>query len=138
MKLFAAACAGVCAAPATIFVLLAPANASAGGSRVESALKKLDPSSRLTQVCDLKAMEAIGRSSKDFRPDRAVVDAVSSPAVSNNTIKGKGGAFRSRGKWYQFSFTCSTSPDRMKVISFDYNVGDAIPEAKWSDYGLYR
>jgi hypothetical protein len=117
---------------------LLPAQASAADSRVERSLKKLDPSSRLTQVCDLKAMEAIGRGSNPYRPDRAVVDAVTTPKISDNTIQGKGGAFRSKGKWYQFSFKCSTSPDRMKVLSFDYNVGDAIPEEKWSDYGLYR
>jgi hypothetical protein len=135
--LLSATLAGLGAAFLPLSALL-PAQASAADSRVERALKKLDPSSRLTQVCDLKAMEAIGRAANPYRPDRAVIDAVSNPAVSNNTVKGKGGAFRSKGKWYQFSFTCSTSPDRMKVLSFDYKIGSAIPEEKWNDYGLYR
>ncbi len=131
-----ATCVGLTAATAALTALPA-APAAAANARVERMLKKLDPSSRLTQVCDLKAMDAIGRANP-YKPDRAAVDAVLPPKVNKDTIQGKGGAFRSKGKWYQFSFTCKTSPDRMKVLSFDYTIGEAIPEAKWADYGLYR
>jgi hypothetical protein len=49
-----------------------------------------------------------------------------------------GGAFRSRGKWYQFSFTCRSSADYMKVLSFRYQLGAVIPEDKWETYGLFK
>ena len=47
-------------------------------------------------------------------------------------MTGTGGAFRSGGQWYQFSFTCTGSADRMKVIAFKYNIGKTIPESKWA------
>lgn len=90
------------------------------------------------QICDLAAMKRINRDPNSFRPDRAMLDAISGPKIKKNALKGTGGAFRSRGKWYRFSFTCNTSPDRMKVLSFEYKLGDAIPEDKWAQYGLWR
>ena len=58
--------------------------------------------------------------------------------ISNHTVDAKGGAFRSRGKWYAFSYTCTATPDHMKVLSFKYEIGKAIPEAKWASYGLWQ
>ena len=67
-----------------------------------------------------------------------MIDSIAPFKVEGDTIKGKGGAFRSRGQWYQFSFTCKTTPDHLKILSFDYRVGEKIPEDKWDDYGLWR
>jgi hypothetical protein len=33
---------------------------------------------------------------------------------------------------------CRTTPDQMKVLSFDYKIGEAIPEDRWDGYGLPR
>jgi hypothetical protein len=41
----------------------------------------------------------------------ALVDAVSPLSVVKTTMHRAGGAFRSRRKWYQFSFTCRSSAD---------------------------
>lgn len=83
-------------------------------------------------------MRRIGQSTTaHYSPDRAVVDSISKFQIKDDTMEGKGGAFRSKGEWRQFSFTCKVSPDRMKVVSFDYKVGDLIPESKWETYELY-
>ena len=58
--------------------------------------------------------------------------------MKGDLAEGTGGAFRSRGQWYQFSFHCKTTPDRLKILSFDYHVGEKIPEDKWDVYGLWR
>ncbi len=105
---------------------------------LENMLRRLDPSTRLEQVCDAAAMSYIAREHKEFRIDRSVVSALGEPRVKGHTLAGKGGAFRSRGKWYQYSFTCQATPDRLRVISFEYKLGDEIPEAQWSQHGLYQ
>jgi hypothetical protein len=116
--------------------------AAANDARFRKMLKTLDPSLRLEQVCDAEAMRQIGKKKgedkKRYRPDRAMIGALSRPQIAGDTAEGSGGAFRSRGKWYAFSFTCETAPDRLSVTSFDFKVGRPIPEEKWPDYGLYR
>jgi hypothetical protein len=102
-----------------------------------SGLSKLDPQTRLDQVCDIEAMNRIKRES-DFRPDRAKSYASTTPKTQGDTVVAKGAAFRSNGKWYEFSFVCKGSPDHMKVLSFDYKIGKPVPESKWDDYGLWR
>jgi hypothetical protein len=105
---------------------------------LEHMLKRLDPSTRLEQVCDAEAMKQIGRDHREFRIDRSVVSAIMEPRVKGDTLSGKGAAFRSRGKWYQYAFTCQATPDRLRVLSFQYKLGDEIPEAQWSQHGLYQ
>jgi len=112
--------------------------AIAGDARFLASLSRLDPNTRLEQVCDLYAMNQISRDSNPFHPDRAKTDVISHPRHSGNTVTGTGGAFRSGGQWYQFSFTCTASADRMKVIAFKYTIGKAIPKTKWASYGLWR
>ena len=78
--------------------------ASAGtDKRFERMLQRIDPSERLEQVCEYAALTKIGRENrKTFRPDRVVIEAISPPKVSGDSMSGTGGAFRSKGKWYQF------------------------------------
>jgi len=111
---------------------------AANDAHFEAILKRLDPSERLEQVCDYAAMKSINRDKSPYRPDRAVIESIAPAHVRGDTVRGEGGAFRSKGEWYRFSFTCKTSPDRLKVLSFDYKIGEKIPENKWDDYGLWR
>ena len=99
-------------------------------------LKQLDPDARFEQVCDLEAMKHISRD-KAYRPERSIVGALSHPTVANATMSGRGGAFKSRGQWYQFSFKCETSPDHMKVQAFSFQIGEPIPQEKWEPHGLW-
>jgi hypothetical protein len=119
----------------TIFFL---APAAAMDKRFAASLKRLDPMTRLEQVCDLEAMNRISRDANPFHPDRAKTDVLTHPVHAGDTIKGAGGAFRSKGKWYAFSFTCKGSPDHMRVLAFSYKIGNLIPESKWASLGLWR
>jgi len=107
-------------------------------ARFEAALKRVDPSERLEQLCDYAAVKQIGRDKNPYRPDRAVIESLAPAHIEGDTARGNGGAFRSKGQWYQFSFVCKTSPDRLKILSFDYKIGERIPEDKWDHYGLWR
>lgn len=119
-------------------ITIATGSALAGDARFFASLKKLDPATRLEQVCDLYAMEKISRDNNPYRPDRAKTDVISHPRHSGNRVTGTGGAFRSGGRWYRFSFSCTATPDHMKVIDFSYRLGEPIPESKWASYGLWR
>ena len=112
-------------------------SAGAADSRFLASLSKLDPQTRLEQVCDLAAVDQIGKKENLRKPDRAKANVITAPKVRGDTIEGTGGAFRSGGKWYAFSFTCKGSPDHLKVLSFTYRVGALIPKAKWPEYGLW-
>jgi hypothetical protein len=82
-------------------------------------------------------MTRIREQNKDYRPDRAVANAMAEPVTSNDTLEVSGGAFRSKKKWYALSYRCTATPDRMSVVAFHFTIGEPIPESKWSSYGLW-
>lgn len=45
-------------------------------------------------------------------------------------------AFRARGQWYDLSFRCEVDADATRVLSFAFNVGDAIPRDQWRARGF--
>jgi hypothetical protein len=110
--------------------------ASANDARTERALKQLDPVARFEQVCDLEAMKNIGKD-KTYRPERSMVGALESPKVVKSTMTGRGGAFKSKGQWFQFSFKCETTPDHMRVHAFWFQIGEPILHEKWEPNGLW-
>jgi hypothetical protein len=106
-------------------------------AKFQTALGRLEPQTRLEQVCDLEAMKRIKREKK-LPADRAQGAASAEPKTEGHTLTATGGAYRSKGAWYELSFVCQASPDHMKVLSFEYQTGKAIPESKWENYGLWR
>ncbi len=107
-------------------------------SRFDRSLQHLDPMTRLEQVCAIEAMAQVNRDKNPYRPDRAVIYALSKPELKGDTVVGNGGAFRSGGKWYQYSFVCRPTPDHKIVSTFSYKIGQEIPETQWESHGLYR
>jgi hypothetical protein len=121
-----------------VFTTFAGPAAAVSDARFKAALKRVDPSERLQQICDYAAVKRIGQDQNPYHPDRAVNESVAPASIHGDTARGAGGAFRSKGAWYQFSFTCTVSPDRMTILSFDYKIGEKIPEDHWETYGLWR
>jgi hypothetical protein len=101
-------------------------------------LKLLEPTERLEQLCDYTAMQHIRKNVRGFRPDRALAGAISDPKIGQDMIEAKGGAFRSRGRWYEMSYTCKADAEHLNVLSFRLEVGQEIPESKWAGYGLWQ
>ena len=106
--------------------------------RLERSLQMLAPEERLEQLCNYTAMQQIRQDDKNFRPDRTVANAAAEPREKGDTIEAKGAAFRSGGKWYALTYTCTANPDRTAVTAFRYTVGGEIPETKWAGYGLWQ
>jgi hypothetical protein len=114
------------------------AQAAGADERFAKSLQMLAPPERLEQLCGYTAMTRIREDDKSFRPDRTVANAMAEPRVQNDTIEVKGGAFRSRGKWFALSYSCTATPDRMAVVAFGYTIGPEIPETKWAGFGLWQ
>jgi hypothetical protein len=120
--------------------LPAIAASPAQDARFLRALDKLDPKTRLEQICDLEAMRKMSASNAPGRArvDRAKSDVITPPQHLGHTLVAKGGAFRAGSKWYQMSFTCKATPDHKTVLDFSYKTGAEIPAAKWASYGLWK
>lgn len=116
-------------------ILVAP-SAEARDSFIES-LRKIEPRTRLEQVCDFEAMKRI-KAEKGVFADRAKSDVSASPEHKGHTLVAQGAAYRAGGNWYRLSFTCTATPDHLQVLTFKYKVGGLIPESKWDEYGLWR
>ena len=112
--------------------------AAAADERFERSLQMLAPAERLEQLCDYTAMTRIRTEKKEFRPDRAVANAMAEPKTTADTIEVTGGAFRSKKKWYALSYRCTATSDHLKIVTFHYTVGAEIPEAKWASFGLWQ
>jgi hypothetical protein len=125
---------GLAIGAATVFT----AHAAAADARFEKSLQMLAPTERLEQLCDYTALMSIRNDERHFRPDRAVANALSDVQHRNHTLIANGGAFRSRGKWYAMSYTCTAEPEHLKVETFHFTIGKEIPEAKWASYGLWQ
>lgn len=118
--------------------IVTAAHAAGPDAHMERVLKLLEPTDRLEQLCDFTAMNYIRKDSRRFHPDRAVASAIRAPKIGRNRIDANGGAFRSRGHWYEMNYSCATTPDHMQVLSFKLSIGNEIPEAKWAGYGLWE
>lgn len=125
------------ATAAAVFVLVTTsAVALKLDPRAVRGLSKLDPDMRLEQVCDMEAMARIRRD-RTFLPDRAKSNIFSRPVHHGDTMVATGAAFRSRDKWYHFSFTCTGTPDHLSIKAFSYKLGPEIPKARWADLALW-
>ncbi|HUL89777.1 MAG TPA: DUF930 domain-containing protein [Pseudolabrys sp.] len=112
--------------------------AAAADERFERSLTMLAPAERLEQLCDYTAMTRIRAEKKEFRPDRAVANAMAEPRGNGDTLEVTGGAIRSKKKWYALTYRCSATPDHLKIVTFSYAIGEEIPEAKWASFGLWQ
>ena len=107
-----------------------------GQSAFALDLGDLEPDTRLIQTCDLESMKQIENGPGTLHPDRAMIDALSAATITGNTAKGEG-AVRSDGKWFRFSFECTADAEHLRVKSFSFSLGDAIPRQQWERFGLF-
>lgn len=102
----------------------------------KAQLERLDPATRLEQRCDVEAMERISKDKRKLSVDKVLAYAFSDPVASKNMIKADGAAFRSREHWYKLSFVCKTDDEHINVVSFDYHIGEEVPQSQWDKHYL--
>jgi len=100
-------------------------------------LNKLAPEERLEQRCDIEAMERIAKDQKGMKPDKVIAYAFGDPEVGKDSIKAPGAVFRSGGDWYRLRYKCQIASSSLGIRTFDYKVGDKVPESQWAKHYLY-
>jgi hypothetical protein len=120
---------------ATAVALLAAGDSRAASSRIQQMMK-LSPETRVEQRCDARAMGAVQREHKGFKPDEFVAYAFTDPVLRGSKISAPGGAVRSNGKWYRLAYTCETNAEGLEVIAFAYQLGAEVPRSEWDAHFL--
>lgn len=100
--------------------------------RVKQALGRLPPKRRIVQLCTIEALEQVRRQRPDAFPDMLVPFGPVGGLVSVSGLNARGGAYRSRGKWYGIDFKCEVNSETTSVASFSFAIGEAIPKGEWS------
>lgn len=103
---------------------------------VRKGLTSFADSERVTQLCNIEALEQIRLAAPQYDPDTMVSYAMADPISSGLMLTAMGGAFRSRRLWYNVSFECVAAPTLDGVTSFSFKLGEAIPESEWEEHYL--
>ncbi len=104
--------------------------------QVRRTLPLLASDDRITQLCNIEAMEQIHRSRPEFEPDYLVADAMSDATLGQLTLEATGGAFRSKQSWFDVRYRCQVTRDLRQVVSFAFLVGKEIPRSAWKSHYL--
>jgi len=91
---------------------------------------------RIEQLCGLEAMSQIHAWKDEFAADRVAAYARAELKFSGRTLQAEGAVFRSGRRWYDLRFTCEFSPDRSRVVAFEFRIGEPVPRALWRRLGL--
>ena len=126
-----------------LFAILIPlasvaTSAFAVVAAIKKQLEKLDPSERMEQACDAEAMKRIGTDKTGFKPDKVIAYAFGDTIKAGNSIRAPGAVFRAGGDWYRLKFKCETGEEGLKIMSFDFKIGDKVPKEQWEKYYLYN
>lgn len=100
-------------------------------------LNRLAPQERIEQRCDIEAMEQISKSKGGFNADRVVSYTFGAPNIGEDNIKAKGAVFRSKGQWYRLKYKCSIDTKSLSIKSFEFTIGEKVPQEDWARYYLY-
>jgi uncharacterized protein DUF930 len=99
-------------------------------------LAQMDVEDRAAQLCSIEAMGQIAKSGSQFTPELVSSYAMSQIKFVGSLLIAEGAAFQSDGNWYGLAFRCRVSPDRTRVQSFEFAIGDPIPKSQWLSHNL--
>jgi hypothetical protein len=106
------------------------------GRGQRQVLAQMDAEDRAAQLCSIEAMGQITKSGGQFMPELVSSYAMSPIRLNGSLLIAEGAAFQSNGNWYNLAFRCRVSPDRTRVQSFEFAIGDPIPKSKWPSHNL--
>lgn len=104
--------------------------------QVRATLPTLAPDERITQLCNIEALEQIRIARPKPFPDVIVAQAFADTTTTKATLVASGAAFRSGRAWFKAQYTCTVGDDLESVTAFDFALGPEIPEAEWDSHGL--
>jgi len=122
---------------AGLVAILVSAAPAAAQTVLDKRMQALEPQTRLIQLCNLSGLETFAKDKRVAKVDRVRIDALAAPTVESNVAKGAGGAVRTGGRWYKFSYRCVFSADRMRATHFSYVLDKEIPKTQWERFNLF-
>jgi hypothetical protein len=103
---------------------------------VRQTLPTLEPYERMTQLCNIEAVEQIARQNPKIHPDSVAATAFDESHLANGRLDALGAAFRADKKWYHLRFECRTDANFTTVTEFAFAIEGAIAEDQWDAHGL--
>jgi hypothetical protein len=104
--------------------------------QTREALSQLAEAEQVEQLCNLEAMAQVGASNSSLRPDRVIAYATADTRLNGTSFLAEGAALHSRDDWYRLQFKCDLADDSLKVVAFEFSLGDTIPKRDWQDLSL--
>ena len=102
-------------------------NSGADDPAAMTAMAGLPREMRGSELCTTELREQLRNSTPPYWPDLLPAYRLGAGSV----LEVREAAFRARGQWYDLSFRCEVDADATRVLSFAFNVGDAIPRDQW-------
>lgn len=96
----------------------------------------LEPSERMEQRCNARAMGEVSRQHPGLHPDEVVAYAFADTRIGNDQVSAPGAAVRSGGHWYHLSYQCTTKDEGLGIEALTYVLGKEIPRDAWDAHGL--
>ncbi|WP_209018863.1 DUF930 domain-containing protein [Endobacterium cereale] len=98
---------------------------------VIEAMKQMSRGDRAGALCNTELGEQLVRGSPAYHPAR-----LPKPTLESGNVIDVQTAFSADGRWYDVSLRCEVDKGAMKVVSFAYKVGKAIPKSEWRKRGF--
>ena len=91
-----------------------------------------------TEVLDLMGtLKLYGmRSAYDEVMATAIKRQHEPPRIVGDLLSADGAAFHNGAGWWRLRYRCGLTPDHLRVASFQFAVGDAIPRSQWQAHNL--
>jgi Domain of Unknown Function (DUF930) len=99
--------------------------------RVKEAFGKLPPKRRVVQLCSIEMLEQIRRNVPGSAPDIIGPTSITKENIDEQLMDVMDAAYHSRGQWFELSYHCEIDPKSLKITSFRFNMGAAIPKSEW-------
>ena len=103
-----------------------------GNPTATTAMRNIPRDVRAGRLCLTELREQLLNASPPYFPDLLPSDRLKEGTV----IEIPREAFRASGQWFNLSYRCEVDADAMKVVSFAFHVGDAVPRSEWKRRGL--
>nr|WP_274706782.1 DUF930 domain-containing protein [Allorhizobium sonneratiae] len=99
---------------------------------VRQALGHLPVEQRIVQMCSIETLEQIRHTMPGSYPDLLVPFSTTGGRISGHVLDASGGAFRSRGQWYDISYRCESDAKVTTILSYRFQIGEPVPRGEWA------
>jgi hypothetical protein len=107
-----------------------------GSEEVRKTLPLLAPEERVTQLCNIEALEQVRMDRSGPEPDSLDPSSFGPTTFAEGQLEATGGAIRIAREWYHIEFECVPGEDLESIQHFRYRLGEEIPRELWEEHNL--